>query len=215
MWSYFALLFVTIWSVSASSVLEPQLINPDKVEAVFLGDSLTEWWQADGLATWNANYANFSANFGKQGFTSLATMNQILNEGIGLDPKIVVLLTGGNDLAEFADGETVAVRIATLVGLIQQYTPKAKILLIAITPAGGMPEWIVEQGLIANARIVAMDNGNTTRALDMRYQFADETGAPFPELYQFDLVHFSAADMQNGTRPCGLYFGNSSVHNCQ
>lgn len=112
-------------------------------EVVFIGDSITEGWEKDGLGVWQQHFARHHAL--ALGFGGDRTENALwrLQHGEidGIAPKAVVLMIGTNNTGHRAeDPHTTAAGIKRLLDEIRHRLPKAKILLLAIFPRGEKPD---------------------------------------------------------------------------
>lgn len=106
---------------------------------VFIGDSITQFWGNDGLATWNQYYASIGAvNFGVSGDWTDNTISRIVVDGMinGQNADLAVLKIGTNDLSQDTPAQRVADNIQTIINLIKETNPVAKILLLGILPRG-------------------------------------------------------------------------------
>jgi len=102
---------------------------------VFLGDSITEWWDAEYFNHYFGMYKPI--NLGMAGHTSRDTVEYMeLSHFNGLKPSNVVLQIGTNDGDhEMTTGETVA-NIQQICNLVFEFSPKSKILLVGPLPRG-------------------------------------------------------------------------------
>ena len=74
--------------------------RPDRVDLLFVGDSITEGWLADGRATWDREYAPLHPyNLGIGGDETQHVLWRLDHGEVdGLNPGAVVLLIGTNNL---------------------------------------------------------------------------------------------------------------------
>lgn len=114
----------------------------------FLGDSITENWEAPGTNVWNRNFRDPKYKAINCGFGGDRTENllwRIRNGQLdGLDPRAVVLLIGTNNTffrkdREEPPAETVR-GVAEIVREVQARCPNARIILNAILPSGEKPD---------------------------------------------------------------------------
>lgn len=154
------------------------------IQLVFLGDSITDFWLRDdgqhGKPVWDQFYARRNAaDFGVSGEHTEHTLGHIAG-GIldGLSPKVVVLMIGTNNIGHNpADKpEWAAAGVAKIVETVHQKLPGAKVLLLATFPrnAKDSPMRKAVEGI--NAIISKLDNGTTTRFLDLGPKFLDASG---------------------------------------
>ena len=146
---------------------------------VFLGDSLTRRWE-DNPELWNRFFGDFSpANFGIGG----DGIDQVLwrldqGELSGLDPRIVVLLIGTNNLSRNTDSEIVA-GIRTVLDRLGHIVPDAEVLLLGL-----LPRDVDERNRNCSSRILginrelsALERNGAVVFADLGEPFRDETGA--------------------------------------
>jgi len=187
-----------MWAQTMESIFNQVLEQPFAAKAIWLGDSLTDQWdsQGQGLPVWNEFYAPVkSLNLGVSGHTSQNTLNRIEQEGVlnGLNPKVVTLMIGGNDLQSGSEPAAIVARIQRILTHFRERLPHARILLLGLLPAGDKPDWLIEQGKAINDALSREDHGDNMRFLDMRNVFADENEVIYPELYMPDQTHLSEA----------------------
>ncbi len=107
----------------------------------FVGDSITENWEAPGTAIWEENWSSaerLAINLGFGGDTTANVLWRLEHGQMdGLDPKVVVLLIGANNLGSKPEpaGDTIyGVRL--VVRTLLARCPNAKIILHGILPRG-------------------------------------------------------------------------------
>jgi len=187
-----------MWAQTMNSLFFDILGRPFPAKAVWLGDSLTYQWGTYGRSVWDQHFAGIeSLNLGVSGHKSSDTIN-LLNSGAldGLNSKAVLLLIGGNDLADGIQATEVIRNIETIINLIRTRLAHERILLACLLPAGGYPETVVEQGLIVNGAIRAMANFDDIHVLDMTMDFGDSEHNIHEEYYQADQTHLSTMGYQ-------------------
>jgi len=166
---------------------------------VFLGDSLTSQWASNGLSVWRKFYEAIAINKGEPSFKTTDTIHQIEDGALeGLDPKVVVLLIGGNDLRVLYPANYVANNIRTIISMVWERLPNAHVLLLALLPAD-VPQIIIDQGKLVNELISAYDTSgrgpdkmaSIIKFLDMGLEFGTSDGVIYRELYDWDGLHLS------------------------
>ncbi|RVT71085.1 acylhydrolase [Flavobacterium sufflavum] len=110
-----------------------QLPKPDENRVVFLGDSITEFWSKEQpLFFQNKSYINR----GISGQTTPQMLLRFRADVIALNPKIVVILAGGNDIAGntgLASIEMITNNIFSMIELAQVH--RIKVILCSVLPA--------------------------------------------------------------------------------
>lgn len=103
----------------------------------FVGDSIS--WQfayGSGAAVWASSMAPLGmANYGVPGQTTEDLLFQ-LTEGqlVGINPAVVVLDIGGDNLLEGDSPVATAAGVITDVVMIHQYQPQAQVIVLGILP---------------------------------------------------------------------------------
>lgn len=107
--------------------------KPDESRVVFLGDSITEFWSKEQpLFFQNKSYINR----GISGQTTPQVLLRFRADAIALNPKIVVILAGGNDIAGNtgpATTEMITNNIFSMIELAQVH--RIKVILCSVLPA--------------------------------------------------------------------------------
>ena len=166
------------------------------IDVLFLGDSITEYWNAEGKDVWTKTFAPLkAANFGiaadKVENVLWRTQNGELD---GIQPKAVVLLCGINntwgvkrDQREKV-GADVAAGLGEVIKTLRAKSPQTKVLLLAIFPIADGTDIVVKT---ANTALAKMDDGKTVRFLDLGPKLADAEGNLAKENTK-DGLHLSA-----------------------
>ncbi len=166
------------------------------IRLVFLGDSITDFWQNRGKAVWEEFYAKHdAADFGVSGEHTEHTLGHIAG-GIldGLNPKAVVIMIGTNNIGHIADErpEWTADGIKKIVKTVHEKLPDANVLLLGIFPREAKASRHRKQIEEINGIIGRLDDGKKTRFLDLTSKFTDTNGE-LPKNIMPDGLHPSAA----------------------
>ncbi|HEY1122827.1 MAG TPA: GDSL-type esterase/lipase family protein, partial [Haloferula sp.] len=104
------------------------------VELLFIGDSLTMGWDKE---LWQVHYeSRKAANFGVGGDGTPQLLWRLENGGFdGLQPKVVVLMIGINNVWPGYPAADTAKGIRTFVGKLREKMPSSKIVLMGMLPA--------------------------------------------------------------------------------
>lgn len=119
------------------------LAQGKKIDVVMIGDSITQGWETDGLASWNKYLA--PRNAFNLGFSGDRTENVLwrLHQGEveGMNPKVAVLMIGTNNTGHRRENpETTAAGIKKILDELATRLPNSKILLLAIFPRDAKPD---------------------------------------------------------------------------
>lgn len=174
-----------------------------KIDAYFLGDSITRRWGAldypQFLAHWQQSFHGWNAaNFGWGGDSVENILWRIENgELAGVNPKVIVVLAGTNNLRKgFTPGEgrVLAEKIEALVARCRQLAPGAKIILMGLFPRND------HEGLVPVIREINAELANYAKAdgihfLDIGDHLADADGVLRPGISK-DKLHLELPGYQ-------------------
>lgn len=153
--------------------------NKEKVNLLFLGDSITDNWRNQGSNIWNGYYAPLdAANFGIGGDRAPGVLWRVKNgELANLKPKIIILLIGTNQTGTDSPDQ-IANDIKALVQEIRARCPESKVLLLAIFPRNYFGDTPVQMQTIqaVNTTIAGLDDGNRVRFLNINDRFLGPDG---------------------------------------
>jgi lysophospholipase L1-like esterase len=161
-------------------------------DLVFDGDSITDFWQTTGKPAWMAHYGTIkAADFGISGDQVQHVLWRLQNgELAGLNPKLIVLMIGTNNLGE--NPQEVADGIKLVLNEYETRCPAAHILLLAVFPRAGdakAPPRLWVDSL--NKIISTADYGNRVTYLDIGAKFLLPDGTLTKEIMP-DALHPSA-----------------------
>lgn len=110
--------------------------------AVFLGDSISfDYAYATGASVWNAYMAPLGiANYGVSGQTTQNLLFQLAQgQLVGINPAVVVLDIGGNNLLHGDSPLATAAGTLADVAAIHQFLPQSQVLVLGIFPGKEYP----------------------------------------------------------------------------
>jgi lysophospholipase L1-like esterase len=187
-----------------SLIAHTQLLAKAKkggVDIYFEGDSITRRWGATDypelLANWKQNF--FGWNAGDFGWGADKTQNILwrLQNGEldGVNPKIIVLLAGTNNVGNAVPAGAVDAKVADITrGLqailrtMQTKAPAATIVLTAIFPRNdNMAVMPVIDGI--NNNLAKLADGKKVRYLNVNDKLADREGKLFDGMMNTDKLH--------------------------
>ncbi|MBJ7537904.1 GDSL-type esterase/lipase family protein [Marinomonas transparens] len=114
----------------------------DRVDLVFLGDSITQAWEVEGADIWDEFYRPRNAlNLGFNGDRTEHVLWRLeQGEVDDIQPKLLVLLIGTNNTGHRQDkAEDTALGIKKILDVLAEKLPHTKILLLAIFPRSAKP----------------------------------------------------------------------------
>jgi lysophospholipase L1-like esterase len=160
-------------------------------DLLFLGDSITDHWRSKGLELWNREYAPHGAvNFGISGDRTQHLLWRLQNGEIGgLQPKVIVMMIGTNNIGFESDQKRVrntapqiAQGIKANVDYLRRQLPRAKILLLGVFPRGDPDSPARADVLEINRRIAKFRDGRHVFFLDIGPAFLATDGTIPPDI---------------------------------
>ncbi len=198
-----------------SKLAHEQLLEKAKkggIDIYFVGDSITRRWGATDypqfLANWNTNFFGWNAADFGWGADLIENMLWRLENGEldGVNPKIIVILGGINNVGTFPGGdakvENITRGLKALVNICQQKAPGATIILTGIFPRNDNMAVIPTINSI-NDNLAKMADGKKIRYLNVNDKLADKDGRLF-EGMSADRLHPSLKGYQiwaDGLKP--------------
>ncbi|HVU35126.1 MAG TPA: GDSL-type esterase/lipase family protein [Opitutaceae bacterium] len=173
-----------------SQIAHQQLLektHQGRIDVYFLGDSITRRWGAtdypDFLAHWRETFHGWNAaDFGWGGDTTQNILWRLEHGELdGVNPKVIVLLAGTNNIGRrpAADAAADVPRgIKAILDACRRKAPGATIVLTAIFPRNDSTA--ANPVIFAvNRRLADFANGKTVRFLDINDRLADKSGRLF------------------------------------
>jgi lysophospholipase L1-like esterase len=174
-----------------SQMAHEQLVEKAKqggIDVYFLGDSITRRWGAtdypEFLANWRSNFFGWNAaNFGWGADQIENILWRVENGELdGVNPKVIVLLAGINNVGTVPGGdaqvENITRGLRALVSTCRQKAPSAVIILTALFPRNDNMAVIPIINRI-NGNLAKMADGKTIQYLDVNDRLADKDGKLF------------------------------------
>ena len=128
------------WKVRHEQKLKAAKKN--KVDLLFIGDSITHGWENKARKIWQEYYAPRNAfNLGYSGDRTQHVLWRLDNgEMKGMKPKVAVIMIGTNNTGHSMQKATeTAAGIKAITERIHKISPDTKILLLGIFPRGAQP----------------------------------------------------------------------------
>jgi lysophospholipase L1-like esterase len=160
-----------------------------KVDLLFLGDSITQGWNANDV--WRRFYEpRNAANFGIGGDRTEHVLWRIQNGELeGIQPTVTVLMIGTNNVSSSTPDE-IAQGITAIVKELRTRLPKTKILLLGVFPRGAKPLSARERLRSVNEKIAKLDDGSQIKFLDISQAFLNPDGTISSSIMP-DYLHLS------------------------
>ena len=143
------------------------------MDLLFIGDSITHWWDRAGKEVWDQYYAPRNAvNLAISGDRTEHVLWRLENGNIdGISPKLAVLMIGTNNHMS-SPAEVTARDIRLIVAKLRKRLPSTKVLVLGIFPRGSGDDDRARQiNMKVNALISDIGDGKMVHYLDMESTF--------------------------------------------
>lgn len=183
-----------------SQIAHEQLLAKTKqgrIDVYFEGDSITRRWGATDypqlLENWKKNFFGWNAADFGWGADRIENILWRLDNGEldGVNPKVIVLLAGTNNIGNrVADSAVASVTrgLAAVLGRLQEKVPNAVIILMGIFPRNDNMAVMPEIDAI-NVNLARMTDGRKIRFLNINDRLADEAGVLREGMMNPDKLH--------------------------
>jgi lysophospholipase L1-like esterase len=181
----------------SSMIAHQQLLEKKKqgrIDVYFEGDSITRRWAATDypylLANWNQNFFGWNAaDFGWGADRVENILWRIENGELDdVNPKVMVLLAGTNDVGNHAQPGDVTSGLKAVLRVMREKAPGATIILMGIFPRNdrvdAMP--VINQ---INANLEKLADGKQVRYLNINRKLANENGKLLEGMMNPDKLH--------------------------
>lgn len=171
------------------------------IDVYFEGDSITRRWGATDypelLANWKQNFFGWNAADFGWGADQIQNILWRLTNGEldGVDPKVIVLLAGTNNIGSRVAADSDAAKvddvcrgIQAVLQVMQEKAPHATIILTAIFPRNDNVAVMPAINRI-NARLTKFADGKRIRFLNVNDKLADGEGMLFEGMMNRDKLH--------------------------
>ena len=172
-------------------------IKQGNVDLIFIGDSITHFWENAGKNVWQKYYAKRNAvNLGIGGDRTQHVLWRLDNGNIdGISPKLAVMMIGTNNSVG-RHPENIAAGITAIVKKLRTKLPKTKILLLAIFPRGpNKDDALRKVNAATNAIVKDLDDADMVHYLDIGPKFLEADGKLTRKIMP-DLLHLSPGGYQ-------------------
>ncbi|HEX4084915.1 MAG TPA: GDSL-type esterase/lipase family protein [Chthoniobacteraceae bacterium] len=149
-----------------------------KIDLIFDGDSITDWFQTTGKPVWQKAYTPRNAfDFAIAGDKTDNLLWRLDHGQLdGLHPKLIVLLIGTNNTIRDSTAQIAAGIQACVDGYLQR-CPDAHVLLLSLFPRRTLNDPLRVKVNEVNARLAAMHFDDRVTLLDIDRIFLDDTQA--------------------------------------
>lgn len=176
----------------------------DQIKIVFLGSSLVENWGNEGRPVWEANYPQLGAiNYGIGGDKTENVLWRIQEGELdGLNPKLVVLYIGSNNVPVVPSNDDVVRGVNTVVTKLHEKLPNTNILLVATFPRADQSDVpnILRRIRAIDDKLQVLVSGDAQRKshyIDLFYFLAPPSlDRIYQELYVSDKLHLNQVSLK-------------------
>jgi lysophospholipase L1-like esterase len=164
-----------------------------RIDVYFEGDSITRRWDAMDypqlMANWKENFLGWNAADFGWGADRIENILWRLDNGEldGVNPKVIVLLAGTNNLGH-ATADEITKGTENILRVMREKAPKATIILTGIFPRNDRMEYmpVIEQ---INAKLAGSVDGKRVRFLNVNDKLAGPDGKLFEGMMNPDNLH--------------------------
>jgi lysophospholipase L1-like esterase len=168
-----------------------------RIDIYFEGDSIVRRWGAtdypEFLANWKENFFGWNAADFGWGADRVENILWRLNNGEldGVNPKIIVLLAGTNNVGN-TDPAGIVRGLKAILDVMRTKAPNATIIVTGIFPRNDNPTARIVIDLV-NASLAAviqdMSDGKLLRYLNINLKLADPSGKLYDGMMNADKLH--------------------------
>lgn len=176
------------------------------LDLLLLGDSITALWgnslnepDPDHVQVWNRYFGRYTAlNFGIGGDKTENVLWRIEHGEVdGLEPRVVVLAVGVNNLFNLAvPRPAIAAGVAKCVEALQAHLPRAEVIVINLFPHEELATHLArkrDEEARAAIRALGLENRPRVHLLDLQERLLEPDGRLKPELFLPDHLHLTHA----------------------
>ncbi|MDR1286732.1 MAG: GDSL-type esterase/lipase family protein [Treponema sp.] len=164
------------------------------IDILFIGDSLTQMWETDGIDEWNLLKADYNIyNLGFPGDTTGHVIYRLYSGEFPdcIKPRFVVLLIGTNNIGFGYPVESSAKAIGDIIGIIHRKSKNTTIILMPVLPREDIPVECRRKILDLNDAIKPYENLAYVVWFDLASHFTNAAGGIKMELFDHSKLHLS------------------------
>ena len=161
---------------------------------LFVGDSITQWWQLFGRASWNRSFAPLgAADDGVVGDTTSNVLARIYAGQLPrTSPRVIVLMIGTNNLSLGQSPAEIVRGAETVMASLHARLPKSRMVVLGVLPRGTASDPMRASVTEIN-RLLRRDLGVSWASyVDVGTQLLEPDGRFRPGSMLPDLTHPSA-----------------------
>ncbi|MBI1371642.1 MAG: GDSL family lipase [Phycisphaera sp.] len=169
-------------------------VKRDPADLIFVGDSITHYWEARGRDVWKQRYGDRHAvNLGVEGDRTMQVLWRLEHGNVdGITPKLAVVLIGTNNIGlSHQTPEQTAAGVAAVVDTLRRKLPDTRVLLLGIFPRGSAGSGARKQVDRANELIAARVKDDAVTFVNINRVFLAADGS-LKEGVMHDGLHLTA-----------------------
>jgi lysophospholipase L1-like esterase len=161
---------------------------------LFVGDSITQWWQRFGAVAWQTDFAPLgAADDGVAGDTTSNLLARIDDGSLaGLHPGVVLVMIGTNNIPLRQSAADITRGVLTVVANLKSRLPGAKVILLAVLPRGRPGSAYRLEAMAVDRLLAARASAVGVAYLDLGPQLLGRGGQFLPGVMHPDLLHPAA-----------------------
>lgn len=182
------------WQQKHQRINEEARAAGRKAALIFVGDSITAGWRAEGKAIWQARYGRHRAlNLGIGGDQTGHVLWRLEHGNLaGLAPRLAVVLIGVNNaFSRQHSAAQIAAGVGAVVQTLRRRLPGARVLVLGIFPCGQTRTGRLRGKVAAiNTLIAGLADGQRVHYLDLGSAFMSRDGSIQQEV-MYDYLHLT------------------------
>lgn len=194
----------TAWLDTHAKLLEHVKANKGTIDILLVGDSITQQWgsplsgpKGELNAAWKKQFGQYkTVNIGIGGDKTQNVLWRLDHGGVdGLEPKVVVLLIGNNNMFFTAETgvEAAAQGIKMCVTILREKFPKANLVTVKVFPAHAPGVPFYEDIKKVNQALdgLKLTDDPKVQLLDLTSDLINNDGTVKAELFTSDKIHLT------------------------
>ncbi len=163
------------------------------IDAVFIGDSITQGWEEAGRDVWSQYYKDRTAlNLGISGDRTEHVLWRLDHGNLeGIQPRVAVIMIGTNNIGHgtHTTAEVLA-GVQAVVAKVREQVPSTQVLLLDIFPRGSQFNEARGKILQVNQALVRLQTDPQVHYLPIGHVFLEDDGTIHPSVMP-DGLHLS------------------------
>lgn len=173
---------------------QAKALKEQTCDILFLGDSITDFWESRGKKVWDSTWAPLHAcNFGVSADRTSNLLWRIDDSKLASQtaPKVCIIMIGTNNTGQYKCEEApekTAIGILTVTQRLLLRYPDTQVLVLAIFPRGATPQDPMRIHNEKINKVLANTRLPRTTFVNINQHFLDKDGNLLPDIAN-DLLH--------------------------